>query len=158
MCFLVFLSFWLISTHPFFRIYTRIVHNEVILIAIYAPLACVILISSVFYFKSIKFLRSQLDYEQAFINRYVKSLQLYCFAQFALYGPAIVYLLGMSGFLDFMRSPIHTTVSVYAEGLASLAGFVNAIIFLKQGNVKEYRASKDQLNLDVTQDLSLLVE
>lgn len=111
-----------------------------------------------FYFKSIKFLRSQSDYDQSFINRYIKSLQLYCFAQFALYGPAIIYLLGMSGFLDGMTAPIHGIISIYAEGLASLAGFINTIIFLKQGNVKEYKASKDQLNLDMTQDLSLLVE
>jgi hypothetical protein len=58
----------------------------------------------------------------------------------------------MSGFLNFMDNSFHITVSVYAEGLASLAGFVNAIIFLKQGNVKEYKTPKDQLSLDVTQD------
>ncbi len=122
------------------------------------PLVFAILVSSVFYFKSIKFLRSQLDYEQSFINRYIRSLQFYCFAQFTFYGPALVFLLGMAGILEGTDSSTHANISMYTEGLACLAGFVNTIIFLKQGNVKEYEASKDQLNLDVTQDLSLLVE
>jgi len=106
--------------------------------------------------KSIKILRSQSEYEQESTKLYIKNLQYYCFAQFALYVPAMIFLWGMSGFLDSLDNKVHANLSIYAEGIASLAGFVNSIIFFKQGNIREYKAPRDRLNLDITQDLTLL--
>ena len=127
-----------------------------IIIAIYGPLLCAIIFSMIFYLKSIKVLREQSEYEQASTKLYVKNLQYYCFAQFVLYVPAMIYLWGLSGLLDILNSPTHYALSNYSEGIASLAGFVNSVIFLKQGSIKEYKTPKDRLHLDVTQDLSLL--
>ncbi len=106
--------------------------------------------------KSIKILRSQSEYEQESTKLYIKNLQYYCFAQFTLYVPAMIFLWGMSGFLDSLDNTMHANVSICAEGITSLAGFVNSVIFFKQGNIREYKAPRDRLTLDITQDLTLL--
>jgi len=138
-------------------IYPSTMKDIKLVIPIFASLSGAVIFAVVFYVKSIKILRAQSEYEQASTTLYIKNLKYYCFAQFILYVPAMVYLWGMSGLLERLGR-FHFTLTNYAEGLASLAGFVNAIIFLKQGNIKEYKdPAKDQLYADVTQDLSVSI-
>lgn len=119
----------------------------------YAPLLLGIFLSLIFYLKSIKFLKSQSEFQQGPITLYIKNLQYYCFTQLALYLPSIVFILGMSGIgEDDTTSKV--AISVFSEGLASLAGFVNSLIFLKQGKVKEYQAPPQEQLLDSSCDES----
>ena len=121
-------------------------------ILLFALLLLGVFLALIFYLKSIIFLQAQSEFEQGPINHYIKSLRYYCFAQFAFHLPAIIYILGITGIGDFDFSPTKTTISIYAEGLASLAGFFNSLMFLKQGKIREYKAPPKEQLLDCTSE------
>jgi len=132
-----------------YLMYGQIKKLQLSSILIHASLICGVLLALIFYLKSIRFLKSQSQFQQGPINLFIKNLQYYCLTQFVLYLPSIIFILTISGFIrEFDENSVEIPFSIFAEGLASLAGFVNSIIFLKQGNVKEYQTPANEQLLD----------
>ena len=84
----------------------------------------------------------------------MRNLQCYSFSQIVTYTPSILFIFVLAGFFNYNLQKSYM-LQVTTEGLASLAGFVNAMIFMFQGPLKGNITSKDLLNMDLSLDLTM---
>jgi len=122
------------------------------MISLSIALVSILALTFIFYWKSIKLLREQSEYEQKSTRSYVKNLQCYSIAHLLTYAPSVVYVLILSGYFAFFDISTNANyyITLITEGIASLAGFINSMIFLIQGPLKENLTSKDLLNMDLS--------
>jgi len=123
------------------------------LVILVIPLSMALTFAFVFYWKSIKIMKSQSEYEQKSTMKFIRILQSYSLAQLFTYGPSIFFLCYVSGITHFESDRMMIIVDTSA-GIANLAGFINIMIFLYQGSMSyDDRVSIDQLDLDLTKDV-----
>lgn len=115
------------------------------------PLIISLFIVILFYWKSIKILKAQFENEQKSTRVYVRNLRCYSIAQILIYGPSILYLCSIGGFFDFGNRTI-VLISIIAQAIANLAGFVNVVIFFCQGFATYRESFMDTLDLDLTKN------
>jgi len=122
-------------------------------IVLFIPLALSLVLTLVFYIKSIIILRGQQEYSLKSTKSYIKSLACYSFVQLFTYGPFILFLF-FSGFYTFEREWAALFI-VVAQNLSNLSGFFSALIFLCQGssNYNKPLINQNDDENDLTQDL-----
>jgi len=112
------------------------------------PLFLSLILTILFYWKSIKILKEQQIYDISNTKIYIRNLRLYSLVQLFTYGPLIGYT-----FIPRYFNPMFMDRGNYfklIEGLASMAGFINAMIFLSQGSKGCKRPLLEQLDQDLT--------
>lgn len=109
-------------------------------------------ITIAFYQKSIMVLRDQREYELKSTKSYIKNLQCFSLAKLFTYGP-LVLMLFLSPFSTFSVE-LRWRICGVSECLASLSGFISAMIFICQGSTK-HSQPKFEYNSDndLTQDM-----
>ena len=113
-------------------------------------------LSSIFGFslKSIKLLKAQSEFVQKSTIIYIRNLRLFSIAQIIVYGPWVYFFVGIAGVSDYKERYI-VLLSQICTSIANLSGFINVILFLSQGSMNYSVTPLDQMDLDLTQDISL---
>jgi len=124
-------------------------HIEFLLLFI--PLIISLFVVVLFYWKSIKILRSQFENEQKSTRVYVRNLRCYSIAQMLTYGPALFYLCNIGGLLEVSSREMYVVITI-AQAIANLTGFVNVMIFFSQGFATYRESFCDTLDLDLTRN------
>jgi len=113
-----------------------------------APLLLALILTILFYMKSIKLLREEMDCAVSSTSRYIGNFKLYSFTQLLTFSPLVIYLL----LIEYLRDSeeddstacFWTYVSEICQGITSLSGFANSMIFLSKGIVRyEERSTSD---------------
>ena len=123
------------------------------LTVILIPLALGLFFALVFYWKSIKIMKSQSEYEQKSTVKFIRILSWFSISQLLTYGPSIFFQCFLVGVIFFEGKWFVYLVDSCA-GIANLAGFINVMIFVLQGSMRyNNRSSIDHLDLDLTKDV-----
>ncbi len=109
-----------------------------------------------FSLKSIKLLKAQSDFVQKSTLVYIRNLRVFSLAQIFAYGPLIFNFVSLAGFAN-EKDGDYILIGYICSGIANLAGFINVMIFLWQGPINYSITPFDQMDLDLTQNESLLL-
>jgi len=122
--------------------------------ALYAPPGFALLLTSVFYWKSIKTLRTQPECELKSMRQYIRNLKYHSVSQIITCAPIIILFAAISVFNshEVRIPPVLQYAALIAQTLSCLSGFMNALIYLKLGRVKNNSDLMEYMNTDLTND------
>jgi len=115
------------------------------------PSIIALLLTFVFYYRSIKILKEYSSFELKSTSNYIKNLRAYSLSQFLTMGPSIFgyFLHDFESVHDFLQS---THIQVLIHSTAAFAGLVNVLLFLRQGSQSYSKPVVDE-SFDLSTDL-----
>jgi len=112
-----------------------------------------IFLTMYFYQKSIMILRDQPEFDLKSTKSYIKNLRFFSWSQLVTYGPLILMLLLSQPLTSAFGIEIRWKITDVCECLASLSGFISAMIFICRGSIESSQPKIDYSDNDLTQEI-----
>ena len=107
----------------------------------------------IFYQKSIMILRDQPEFDLKSTKSYIMNLRYFSLAQLVTYGPIVMMILLSQPLTASFGVEIRWRISDICECLASLSGFISAMIFICRGSINSTQPKIEYSDNDLTQEI-----